>query len=242
MPNNFFQFKQFTIQQEKSSMKVCTDSYLFGAWVAEKSEGKEINPLRILDIGSGTGLLSLMTAQKSFAIIDAVEIDENSFIQTKENFMQSPWNKRLQAFHGDIKNWGSPNKYDLIISNPPFYENDLKSTNQTKNQAKHHDTLTLKELIQSIKTNLADNGNFAVLLPFHRIDLFKNLAAENNFFLINELLVKQSPHHSYFRGILLFAKEKKTLTSKELIIKKNEGDYTEEFKYLLKDYYTKLNY
>jgi len=218
-------------------MKVCTDSCLFGAWVAEKIERKRINPLRILDIGSGTGLLSLMTAQKSFAMIDAVEIDENSFIQTEGNFMQSPWNKRLQAFHGDIKNWCSPNKYDLIISNPPFYENDLRSTNQNKNQAKHHDTLTLKELIQSIKNNLSDNGNFAVLLPFHRSGLFKKLAAENNFFLINELLVKQSPHHSCFRDILLFAKEKKPFTSGELIIKNNEENYTEEFKYLLKDYY-----
>ncbi len=237
MPNNFFQFKQFTIQQEKSSMKVCTDSCLFGAWVAEKIERKEINPERILDIGSGTGLLSLMLAQKSSAIIDAIEVDENSFIQTNENFMQSQWNKRLEAFQGDIKNWVSPNKYGLIISNPPFYENDLKSKNQNKNKAKHHDTLTLKELIQSIKLNLADNGNFAVLLPFHRIDFFKNLAAENNFFLIDELLVKQSPHHSCFRGILLFAKVKQTFTSKELIIKNNEGNYTEEFKYLLNDFY-----
>ena len=218
-------------------MKVCTDSCLFGAWIAEKIERKEIEPSKILDIGAGTGLLSLMAAQKSFALIDAVEIVENSFLQTKENFMQSQWNKRLQAFLEDIKNWASPNNYDLIISNPPFYENDLRSTNQNKNKAKHHDTLTLKELVQSIKNNLSNNGNFAVLLPFQRIDLFKSLAIENNFFLIDELLVKQTPAHSYFRGILFLGNQKIDFTSKELIIKNNEGNYTEEFNYLLKDYY-----
>ena len=218
-------------------MKVCTDSCLFGAWIAEKIERKEIEPERILDIGAGTGLLSLILAQKSSVIIDAVEIDENSFIQTKENFMQSQWNKRLQGFNADIKKWAAPNKYGLIISNPPFYENDLRSSNQHKNKAKHHDTLTLQELIQSIKLNLTDNGNFAVLLPFHRIDFLKSLATENNFFLIDELLVKQSPHHSYFRGILFFGTKKNPFMSKELIIKNNKGNYTEEFNYLLKDYY-----
>lgn len=237
MSNNYFQFKQFTIQQEKTSMKVCTDSCLFGAWIAEKIERKEIEPKRILDIGAGTGLLSLMIAQKTSAKTDAVEIDENSFQQAKENFMESQWNKKLQAFHGDIKNWIFPEKYDLIIANPPFYENDLRSSNQNKNKAKHHDTLTLKELIQSVKINLADKGNFGVLLPFHRVEFFKSLAMENNFFLTDELLVKQTPRHSVFRGILFFGTQKKTLTSKELIIQNNEGVYTEEFNYLLKDYY-----
>ncbi|MEO8820177.1 MAG: methyltransferase [Ginsengibacter sp.] len=218
-------------------MKVCTDSCLFGAWIAEKIERKEIDPKRILDIGTGTGLLSLMIAQKTSAKTDAIEIDENSFQQTKENFMESQWNQNLQVFHGDIKNWILPEKYDLIISNPPFYENDLRSSNQNKNKAKHHDTLTLKELILSIKINLTNDGNFGVLLPFHRIQFFTNLAIQNDFFISDELLVKQTPNHPFFRGILFFGKQKKSFTSKELIIKNNEGNYTEEFNYLLKDYY-----
>lgn len=218
-------------------MKVCTDSCLFGAWVANKIEKEIIGPKNILDIGSGTGLLSLMLAQKSNATINAVEIDEDSFVQTKENFLESQWDKELRVFHTDIKNQSFTLKYDLIISNPPFFENNLLSHNQNKNLAKHHDGLTLKELLQSIKNNLAATGSFAVLLPFHRIDYFKATATENNFYLKEELLVKQTPRHSYFRGILFFGTNQTPLVSNELIIKNKEGNYTEGFSRLLKDYY-----
>jgi tRNA1Val (adenine37-N6)-methyltransferase len=234
--NNHFQFKQFKIIQDKSSMKVCTDSCLFGAWIADKMERKKLEPKRILDIGSGTGLLSLMLVQKSNAEIDAVEIDENSFLQTKENFSESQWHQRLHTFHADIKNWNSSNKYDLIISNPPFFENDLRSKNKNKNVAKHHDRLTLQELLTAIKNNLSKEGNFAILLPFHRTEYFKKIAAENHFYLIEEVLVKQTPRHSYFRSLLFFGTKKETTVSKQLIIKE-EGNYTERFNFLLKDYY-----
>lgn len=237
MSNSYFQFKQFIIHQDKSSLKVCTDSCLFGAWLADKLERKIIEPNNILDIGTGTGLLSLMLAQKSPAKIDAVEIDENSFLQSKENFEKSQWDIRLKAFQADIKNWEPAKKYDLIICNPPFYENDLRSFNQKKNMAKHNDALTLKDLIPLIKFNIADNGNFAVLLPFHRIVLFKKLALENDLYLIGELLVKQTPKHNWFRGILLFGTQKASKNSNILCIKDESGNYTKEFIFLLKDYY-----
>lgn len=237
MSNNYFQFKQFKINQDKSSMKVCTDSCLFGAYVADKIESKLIQLKRILDIGSGTGLLTLMVAQKSDAIIDTVEIDENSYYQTKENVAESEWNQRLKPFHTDIKTFTASYKYDLIISNPPFFENDLKSAHKNKNVAKHHDSLTFQELIQSIKNNLASNGTFLVLLPFHRTGYFKKFAAENNFYLIEEMFIKQTPKHDYFRAILFFATKPESVISKELIIKDEEGKYTKEFNFLLKDYY-----
>jgi tRNA1Val (adenine37-N6)-methyltransferase len=217
-------------------MKVCTDSCLFGAWIADKIQTKKIQPKRILDIGSGTGLLSLMIAQKSKCDIDAVEIDRNSFFQTKENFAESQWYQRLHAFHDNIKNWQSSHEYDLVISNPPFFENDLRSVSNNKNIAKHHDTLNLNELLQCIKNNLASDGNFVVLLPFHRVAYFKNIAGENNFYLNEELLVKQTQKHSFFRGILFFGTKKETIISRELIIK-NEGSYTPEFNFLLEGYY-----
>jgi tRNA1Val (adenine37-N6)-methyltransferase len=217
-------------------MKVCTDSCLFGAWVADKIERKIIQPAKILDIGSGTGLLSLMLAQKSNAEINAVEIDENSFLETKENFAASQWNQRLHAFYTDIKNWSSSSKYDLIIANPPFFENDLKSATQHKNVAKHHDTLTLADLLNFIKKHLSNEGNFAVLLPFHRTEYFKKIAGQTGFYLIEELLVKQTPRHSFFRSLLFLGTQKTAITSNELIIKE-DGNYTREFKRLLQDYY-----
>ncbi|MGN6531771.1 MAG: tRNA1(Val) (adenine(37)-N6)-methyltransferase [Ginsengibacter sp.] len=221
-------------------MKVCTDSCLFGAYVADKIEQKMILPKKILDIGSGTGLLSLMIAQKSDAIINAVEIDENSWRQTKENFKESEWQRQLQAFRVDIKNFNVPFKYDLIISNPPFFENDLKSAHKNKNIAKHHDGLTLQELVQSIKNNLESNGTFFVLLPFHRTAYFKRIASEHNFYLKEEMLLKQTPKHGYFRGILFFSTKPGSVISKELILKDEAGNYTNDFNFLLKDYYLKF--
>lgn len=237
MSNNYFQFKQFKVNQGKSSMKVCTDSCLFGAYVADKIESQFIQPKRILDIGSGTGLLSLMVAQKTDAIIDTVEMDENSYHQTKENLDESRWHRRLQPFHTDIKSLTVPYKYDLIISNPPFFENDLKSSHKNKNVAKHHDSLTFQELVESIKNNLESNGTFLVLLPFHRTGYFKKIAAVNNFYLKEEMLIKQTPKHDYFRGILFFATKPQSVISKELIIKDEAGKYTSDFNFFLKDYY-----
>ena len=218
-------------------MKVCTDSCLFGSWIANKIEEEIIAPKTILDIGSGTGLLSLMIAQKSIAQIDAIEIDEDSFQETFENFRESLWNKQLQVHHGDIKNWGSKLKYDLIISNPPFFENDLKANEQNKNVAKHDDALTFIQLLFAIKSNLATNGNFAVLLPFRRVEYFTNLAAENDLYLEEKILLKQTPKHPYFRGMLFFSSNTITTSSKEIIIKDETGNYTAEFEALLRDYY-----
>lgn len=237
MPNQYFQFKQFIVRQEKSSMKVCTDSCLFGAWIAKKIEDKILRPKNILDIGAGTGLLSLMLAQKSGAKIHAVEIDENSFEQTMINFQNNPCNNRLRVFHADIKTWEAEKKYDLIISNPPFFENDLRSANQNKNLAKHHDGLTLKELLNSVKKYLTTDGNLAVLLPFHRVEQFKNHATEFNFFPREELHVRQTSEHQFFRGMLLFGRNKMNASTGAISIKNKEAHYTEEFNRLLKDYY-----
>lgn len=218
-------------------MKVCTDSCLFGAWIAGKLENKVLQPKNILDIGSGTGLLTLMLAQKTNAQIDAVEINENAFLQTVENFSRSNWSQRLQAFHSDIKDWSSTVRYDLIVSNPPFFENDLKSESQGKNFAKHQDGMTLNELVRSIARNLTKNGKFALLLPYHRIESFEKIARDTHFYLKEKCLVKQTPAHSFFRGLLLFSTQKENLISTELVIKEKEGNYTSDFSELLNDYY-----
>lgn len=218
-------------------MKVCTDSCLFGAWIANKMAQKDIHPKTILDIGAGTGLLSLMIAQQSMAQIDAIEIDEDAFLQTEENFRRSAWSKRLQARLGDVTTWESYKKYELIISNPPFFENNLKANERNKNIAKHNEGLTFINLLLSIKRNLALDGSFAVLLPFSRTEYFVNLAAEHGFYFQEKIMVKQTPEHSYFRALLYFNSVATHFNSKEIIIKDGKGNYTAGFEDLLRDYY-----
>jgi len=241
MANNYFQFKQFVVHQDNCSMKVCTDACILGAWVADKIKSNQINASTIFDIGTGTGLLSLMFAQKSTAKIDAIEIEENAFNQAIDNFKQSPWSERLQGFHGDAKDYHPSKKYDLIISNPPFYQDDLLSPVQNKNVAKHNETLKLNELILVINKLLKSSGSFAVLLPYHRISYFEKLA-KKNYFLKEKLLIKATLKHDYFRGILLFTLADAIPVEKKLTIKKEDGNYSNEFIELMKDYYLNLNH
>jgi len=132
MANTYFQFKQFTVQQDKCAMKVTTDSCLFGSLSPTLSEGEGV--LNVLDIGTGTGLLSLMFAQKKQnALIEAIEIDKDAFEQAKENIAASPWSYRINIIHADARNYPFPQKYDVIISNPPFYQNVLNTDDKMKN-------------------------------------------------------------------------------------------------------------
>ena len=235
-----FSFKQFTIQQDKCAMKVCTDSCLFGAWVAAQLESKKSNPKSILDIGTGTGLLSLMLAQKTFAHFDALEIDADAALQAKENFDSSPWRDRLNVIQQDVAYFAAATKYDLIISNPPFYEADLRSANAKKNAAKHDDTLTLDILFKVIKENLREDGMAAVLLPWHRTDYAVSEAEKNGLFVTEKMEVKQTDTHSFFRTMLLLSCTGEHTNATGLIIHTAERQYTPAFTALLKDYYLKL--
>ena len=223
-------------------MKVCTDACIFGAWISAEVRGNELREMSCLDIGAGTGLLSLMLAQKNSFEIDAIEIESNAFEQAKENFKNSPWSEQLKIFKADAKEFLSPKKYDLIISNPPFFENDLLSTQENTNIAKHNAALTLSDLLSVIKNNISEHGKFAIILPYPRTDYFEKLVNENKFHLNKKLLIKQTPTHNFFRSILLFSKKKTTVEVSELIIKNEKGNYTQEFTELLKDYYLNLNF
>ena len=221
-------------------MKVCTDACIFGARIANIISNSKSQISNCLDIGTGTGLLSLMIAQKTRVVIDAIEIEEDAFDQAKENFSNSPWSQRLQTLHTDVKHFSSPVKYDFIISNPPFYQNDLVSPLKTKNVAKHNTGLNVDELIGVIKNLLNKSGSFALLLPYHRIAYFEKLANENYFFLNEKLLIKPTRKHDYIRGFLLFNQTNKTAVIKELIIKNEDGNYTDDFIQLMSDYYLAL--
>jgi tRNA1Val (adenine37-N6)-methyltransferase len=237
MSNTFFRFKQFTIHQQHAAMKVTTDACLFGAVVAEAVKGKPVN--RVLDIGAGTGLLSLMIAQGTAALIDAVEIEKAAAMEAQQNFNASPWKERLQLFNTDIKDFNR-DQYDLVISNPPFYEQDLLSPDRQKNAAKHDSTLTLDVLLQKAVELLAPGGQLALLLPFHRLEYCVGLARQHNLFLTKRIQVKHTAAHNYFRCILFFEKTPVVVQEETIIIKEASNVYTKRFTELLQEYYLYL--
>ena len=220
-------------------MKVCTDACLFGAWVAATIE-RDISLKNILDIGTGTGLLSLMLAQKNEAYIDAVEINTAAAIQASENFKVSPWKDRLQVLQTGIDEFDPSKKYDCIISNPPFFEDDLKSGNTSKNAAKHDTTLTLDDLVTQVNRLLQADGVGCILIPFHRTAYAEELVKKNGFFVNQKMLVRQSVHHGYFRTMMLFSRHSTETITEELFIHDEQRNYGEDFAKLLRDYYLKL--
>jgi len=237
MSNTYFQFKEFIIHQDQCAMKVCTDACILGAWFGGKIPSYSL----ALDIGSGTGLLMLMLAQQHKGEIRGIELDLAAFRQLKENIGQSKWKERLKVFPGDVRNFGFPEKFDFIITNPPFYEGDLAAATVAANLARHSRELTLVELLAVIDRNLEDGGSFGILLPYHRVAEFTQLAAGHSFHLREQLLVRQTPQHDPFRGILHFSRHKeRSVPESELVIRDGAGQYTEEFVELMRAYYLKL--
>lgn len=221
-------------------MKVCTDACLLGAWTVQKMKDLKFQPENILDIGTGTGLLSLMLAQKTKATIHGIELNEDAAVQAKENFDTSPWADRLFLFHTSILQFPPSIKYDWIISNPPFFENDLQSDDAAKNAAKHDTTLTLDRLLKAINIHLNEDGYASLLIPYHRMEYIQTLAAVRELIINEVLLVKQTPRHEFFRAILMLSKKESGAKRAELVIHDEHRNYTPGFTALLKDYYLKL--
>lgn len=250
MGNSYFAFKQFTIQQDKSAMKVTTDACLFGAWVAAKAKDANTEINNLLDIGAGTGLLSLMLAQELVPLngkveIDAVELDKDAAEQTKENMAASGWNDNLFVMPGDAKYmaYTFAKEYDVIVSNPPFYEAELESGNLQINQARHSAGLLLNELLTIIKDLLQPNGRFYLLLPFKRYEEILQLVREFDLSITNLVLVRQSTKHGYFRVMLGGRKgisKNADPLEEEISIWNDKQQYTPEFVGLLKEYYLYL--
>ncbi len=233
MSNNYFAFKQFTVQQSDCALKVCTDACLFGAWVAHQLTSNP--PISILDIGTGTGLLSLQLAQKlPSAFIDAVELDPAAAMQATQNVAATTFN--IQVHNADIKNYGGK-KYQHIISNPPFFENDLKSEHALKNQAMHSTTLILQNLFTCVNDLLEPLGSFSVLLPFARANEVEGLAQSHGFTVMHKAAVQQTPNHTPFRVMYIFSKTAFVTASETSIVIKENESYTPAFTSYLKDYY-----
>ncbi|MER3464268.1 MAG: methyltransferase [Chitinophagaceae bacterium] len=239
MANPFFKFKQFTVYHDRCAMKITTDACLFGAWCAEKISNGNRRAINCLDIGTGTGLLALMTAQKNQVFINAIEIDKHAAVQAFENIQASPWKERIKVFHTDISCFESDN-YDIIISNPPFYENELSSNNKQKNIAHHSEQLKLHHLFTIVNSKLQTDGCAFLLLPYKRKDEIEQLLLNENLFITKSVIVRQSVNHTPFRWMIRIEKKSSALIEEALSIRDDQQKYTPEFIRLLQDYYLYL--
>ena len=234
-----FQFKQFSVEQDRCAMKIGTDGVLLGAWTPIDN-----NPFSILDIGTGTGIIALMLSQRSNAQqIDALEIDDEAYEQATDNFENSPWNERLFCFHAGLDEFVEEpeDEYDLIVSNPPFYTDDYKSDNSQRDLARFADAMPFEDLIEAADLLLSENGIFAVIIPFKEEENFIALAEECELYPLKITRVKGTPTTEIKRSLLAFSRNKKTdFPIDELVIETARHIYTAEYIELTKDFYLKM--
>ena len=233
-----FTFKKFSVNQDRCAMKIGTDGVLLGAWTPIIN-----NPFNVLDIGAGTGILSLMIAQRSNAEqIDTIEIDEDAYEQCVENFEASPWGDKLFCFHAGLDEFVDEpeDEYDLIISNPPFYTDDYKTDNTSRDLARFEDALPFEELIEAAALLLSDNGIFSVIIPYKEEERFVAMCKILDLFPLKITRVKGTPTSEIKRSLLAFCRMEQTPLIDELIIEISRHNYTREYIELTKDFYLKM--
>jgi tRNA1Val (adenine37-N6)-methyltransferase len=236
--NTPFQFKEFSVNQDQCAMKIGTDGVLLGAWASIDS-----NPFSVLDIGAGTGVLALMLAQRCGAqVIEALEIDDNTYEQCVDNFEQSPWNDRLFCYHASLEEFAEEidDQYALIICNPPFYSEDYKTENTQRDLARFQDAMPFEHLLESVSSLLSKDGRFNVVIPFSEEKRFIGLAAQVGLFLKQILHVRGNPSAEIKRSFIEFAFEKQDVKISELIIETARHKYTEDYINLTQDFYLKM--
>ena len=216
-------------------MKVTTDGCLFGALIDPDQEGP------ILDIGTGTGLLSLMLAQRTLATIDGIEIDAGVAKQASENMTTSPWSSRLTTHHTSLQKFEPRKKYKQIISNPPFFKNNSPSSSKKRTLAIHSDLLPMDNLLELSLRLLDQNGTLWLMYPPHEMSTFIKKAIDQGLYLQKQVLVANRPGEVPIRSVCSFAQLQSLSPIKtELSIRTEQNEYTDEFKVLLKDYYLHL--
>ncbi len=235
MKDQAFRFKQFSVVQNKCAMKVNTDGVLLGAW-ANVSVAK-----RILDIGTGTGVIALMMAQRNNeAIIGAIDIDQGAYLQAKENVEQSPWRERLNVFDTPLQKFEPGLLYDLIISNPPYFVNDFKSGNAQKDVARHSITLSYEDLLAGINRLLAPAGRANLVLPVFNLALLQTLSGRLGLFVSRLCEVTAVDAKPPYLALIQLERGEKEIEKTVLCIQNGQGDFTEQYKQVAKDFYLKF--
>jgi len=233
-----FKFKQFTIEQDRCAMQIGTDGVLLGAWVS-----LEKNPYSILDLGAGTGIISLQLAQRSFAeTIDAVEIDDNAFEQCTQNFENSSWGDRLFCYHASAQEFVAEidEKYDLIVTNPPFYSEDYITEDKSRNLARFSDSFPLEHIVACGYHLLSEDGILALILPRKDEEKFILLAREAGLFLKRICRVRGNVSSEEKRCLMEFSFSETETLYENLTIEISRHQYTEDYKNLVRDFYLKM--
>lgn len=230
-----FHFKQFDVYQRHSAMRVGTDAVLLAAWARVE------DATHILDVGTGTGVIALICAQRnSKAIIEAIDIDEGSIEDARENFDACKWNDRLKLHLGDYRKIASTEKFDLIISNPPYFTDSLRPSNPTRNTARHDDSLPADAFIQKTKTLLAPHGRLAIILPVSELERWIKETATVNLKPERICRVHTLAYKDASRVMIEFSfthDEEPEMGS--VLIEKSPGEKSEAYKMLIREFYTK---
>ncbi len=227
-----FTFKEFSLAHGNPGLKISTEACILGAWAHKFAKGK------ILDIGTGCGLMACMLAQGNHEVsIDAIEIHPEVAILALENIQNSPFKNQIQVMNGDIRSLSTEDRYDFIICNPPFFTNHLPATLEDKQLAIHDDELNFADLIIAIKNLLKPGGKFAVIYPKEVMDKFEKEMGENGLFVHQFLYIFPNPKSKLLRVICLGSTNKEKIAIENLYIKDEKNEYTEAFKLLLNPYY-----
>lgn len=237
MANGFFQFKQFTIRQDQCAMKVGTDGVLLGAWAPVEQFRS------ILDVGTGTGLIALMAAQRSDAIIDAIDMDEDACRQAEINSQASPFARRIQVYHASLETFcqTTEKRYDCILSNPPYFQDSLKCPDPKRNAARHTDTLPLAHLLSGSRRLLTENGRLCLILPSDREEKLKQLLTGNGLYLLRQTNVIPIPEASPKRLLAEIALTPPLHVQEDsLTIELRRHQYSPEYIRLTQDFYLNM--
>ncbi len=228
-----FRFKQFKVEDDRSTMKVGTDAVLLGAW-ADAGSAKNM-----LEIGTGSGVIALMLAQRSETKIEAIDIDKNSIEQAHENFQNSPWANRLNAIDSSLKDFckSSSEKFEVIVSNPPFFNNSLTSPKQKKTRSKHTGELSYEDLLHGIVHFLAPNGNVFLILPHTESKIFVKLAQQNHLYVNKELLIRPKKEKAANRVLMELSFRETEKESTEIYLREPDNSFSKAYSDLCQDYY-----